>query len=149
MQSYAEAAAWQEFPWGLLITLSATATTLILYALVEYLRKKFFSREEANEMGKTLRKSIASLGKDLDELETRCGDALRLATESYRKSELLDRAQAEQWERVTEEIIRPVREMAREIRETRELVIEYMGTQKSQQRDIERLERIIDGKGKG
>jgi hypothetical protein len=142
-------AEWQTFPWAPLLTLSTTLTALMLGALVNYLRKIFLLREEANAMAAALRAEVGAVQKRVVKIDQSCIAATRAAEEAYRLAELADRAVGEQWRRVSEEIIGPVKDMSRDLRETREMLVRYVQTQDGHGKDIDRLERRIEAHRKG
>lgn len=150
----AEAPSWQTFPWGTLLTFGTVLATLGLAALVNHLRKVFLSRDEANAMstalrgemsamGNALRDHIGAMNSRMGDIEEGCAEANRAANEAFRMAQLTDRSQGEQWQRVTEELIKPVRQMAKELSDTRELVIKYITTQDGHAKEMERLERRV------
>jgi methyl-accepting chemotaxis protein len=139
-------AEWQTFPWGTMLTFATTLAALMLAALINHLRKTFLTKDEANVIANSLRERIATLVEEIDEVNQGCEEANRNAREAHRLAELTDRSLGEQWRRVTEEIIQPVKEMSRDLRETREMVLRYIQTQDNHTRDIEKLERRMDGR---
>jgi hypothetical protein len=145
----ARVAAWQMFPYGTLLTFATVLATLMLAALVNHLRSVFQTKESANEMGKALRGRIDDVDERIAENAQGIKEAKLQADEAYRMAQLNDRALGEQWARVSEQIIAPVKEMSRELRDTREMLVRYIEAQSSQEKTISNLERRVENLGKG
>ncbi len=147
-------ASWQTFPFGTLLTLATILSTLILGALLHHFSKIFFSiknadamseamRKENNALGDSLRTKIADLRQDQKALGEQCRVTLRVAEESSRLAELAMRGQGEQWARISEELIQPIRQMSAEIKQTRETLVAYVTTQEGHTREFDRLDKRI------
>ncbi len=149
-----QVASWQTFPFGTLLTLATVLSTLGLGALLNHLSKIFFSvkeadalgdslRKETNAMGDSLREKIAEMQEDQKALLEQCRTTLRIAEEASRIAELAMRSQGEQWARISEELIRPIRQMSAEIKQTRETLVAYVTTQDAHTKEFERLEKRL------
>ena len=135
---------WQTFPWGTVLTLATVLSTLILGALVNYLRDRFMSVKDADKLGDSLRAKIKAQADLYAGMRAEMAAQGKQTEEAYRMAQLTERSLGEQWQRVSEEIIRPVREMAVELRKTRELLIQYNTSHDALAKDFARMERRID-----
>lgn len=145
---------WQAFPFGTLLTLATILSTLILGALLHHLSKIFFSvkaadamseslRKENNALGDSLRAKIADLRQAQKDVDEQCRVTLRVAEEASRLSELSMRGQVEQWARISEELIQPIRQMSAEIKQTRETLVSYVALQEVHTREFDRLDKRL------
>jgi len=138
-------AEWQTFPFGAFFTLSAMAGSL-LFAAAMWKASEFFStKKEASATRAELIEMLDGYGKRLGKTENTCATTTHVADDNARAIKHLERQQGEQWRRISEEIIQPVREMSKELRETRETLVKYMQTQDSHGKDIARIEKRLDG----
>lgn len=135
---------WKDFPWGALLTLTGMLSALVLAALNSHFSDKFLSEKDGNALGDSLRKKIGLQDERIERLRNEVYTAAKQAEEAFRHSQLVDRMITEQWERITEELIGPIREMSKEFRTTREMLVKYMEAQDNLSRNVARLEKAND-----
>jgi hypothetical protein len=141
-------AEWQTFPFGPFFTLSAMVGSVLFAAAMWKASEYFSTKKETLATRAELIETIDGYGKRLAKTENVCATTQHVADDNARAIKHLERQQGEQWRRISEEIIQPVREMSKELRETREMLVKNMQTQDSHGRDIVRIEKRLDGMGK-
>lgn len=148
------AVTWRSFPWSVVITLVTLLTGLAVAALHNRFRAYFFSIQDADKMRQsidaqitaakeTALREIASLReKEADhhtDMKSRLDLVENAAEEAFRKSELTERSMGEQWSRVTEMLVAPLSELAKEQRQMKDLLIRSLADGENLKREVDSL----------
>jgi len=142
-QELRQVAEWQTFPFGALFTLTGMLSALLLAALSNHFRDKFMSQADSDKMGKALRLEIADQKAEIQKMRGDLGITERVSNDALRNAQQLERAVGDQWKRISEELIQPIRDMSKELRDTRETLVRYVQTQDGHGKEISRLEKQI------
>lgn len=113
---------------------------VIRLALTESLRKTFATIEATD----TIESDIDNLGKRVNQVEIFAHGASDAAADAVARTRELERMQQEQWNRISDHIIRPIEIIGEKLERITSAQSELAGTQRAQQETMKALAATID-----